>query len=95
MCDFILFQFIQFSMQSVIIDFGTNQHNFLTIDVEKLSFNWFCKCFFFLYWSYITTSLTGLQAGSSKFIFILVSIFFLIEIFLILSNSERASTDAN
>lgn len=44
-CDFILFPFIQFSMQSVITDFGTNQHKFLIIDVENLSFKWFHKCF--------------------------------------------------
>lgn len=34
-------------MQSVIIDFGTKQYKFLTIDVEKLSFNWVRKRFFF------------------------------------------------
>lgn len=51
----IWFPIIKFSMQSVIIDFGTNQHKFLTMMSESQSLTGL-ENFFFLYFSYFTTS---------------------------------------
>lgn len=68
-----------FSISSVVTDSGINQHKFLTTDVEKLSFNWLCKCILVLFSCIAITSLpvkSHCRQGSFKFICILVKIFF-------------------